>query len=269
MKRAYQLSELSKLNKTEFLVSILIFLIGSLALLLLFIKNTYIYYLVIVFIALFIVALSLLIVVIIRRKKGRQYPKGFVPVLVLKTLSFLIIFVLIVINSEKIFFYIFGIIIILYAFVFESVIFLYYFFNLLYYFGLKKYFPFEEKSNNDNNKDKNKHYKKELSKYIVLEKQKIYYNIQIIKFFINILLISFIGLFIFKYVIIKYATNEHITNLDPFVYWVKLQEWVNFSNLLSLASLWIGIYTFVIPIQYKIFDEAKRKKNVKKKNNSH
>ena len=95
---------------------------------------------------------------------------------------------------------------------------------------------------------------KNLSKYMDLDKQKIYFSISLINFLIYLLLVFF-GMLLY----IKYIVGEHLQIIEAFSSWVKSKDWITFFNGISLLSLIIAIFTLTFPVQNKIINEAKNR----------
>ena len=242
MKRTYRLTELGKLNSKEVTMFILIFISGPISLLIF--RNIY-------RAIAFIVLIGAVISLIIKMRKNmrsRNYPIYYSILLYMLFLSFVDIFVITVINNSII--YIYGFILPFFSYLYISGIILFYLINIIFIFGLKSMFPEEGEIEK---KDYIISFKK-LSKYIDLDKQKLYFSLTLINALIYMLFVIFIML-----LFIKHINFVQIGIIEKFSIWVKKQDYFTLFNGISLFSLLIAIYTLTIPAQRKIIKEAKVK----------
>lgn len=240
MKKAYRLSELGKLNKIESILFVSIFLWGFFIIISLLFYNFFSW-------LTLIPALCVTIYLIVKANKKLEYPLGYILLLYLLSLSFL----LLILASLKFPVILVSSFIMITILVYIGILgfFVYYGINVVYFFGLKKMFPFE-KMNEQKGKTKLPG-RKNLSRYLTLNKQMIYYNINLVNISLYLLFVVF-GFMFF----IKYVSGSHVEVLSIFNSWVKRQEWVNFSNGISVFSILIAIYTITFPVQNKIMEEA-------------
>lgn len=249
MKKAFKLSEIGKLSNKELIIFTLLFLSGPLLL------SLYSNILRFIMSLILIVAVIYLILLWKREKRTRKYPYNYFILLSLLLFSFIDIFMLTLINKPIIFSY--GIIPAFFAYLYISGLLFYYFLNFIFIIGVKKMFPQEgdaEKRQVDVVSFK------KLSKYIDLDKQKLYFSLTLIN-----LLIYFIFVFFGMLFLIKHFNVEHMSIIQSFYLWVRKQEYVTLFNGVALLSLMITIYTVTYPIQNKIIKEAREKFIVKNK----
>ncbi len=116
--------------------------------------------------------------------------------------------------------------------------------------GVKKMFPYEgdiEKRQVDLLS------LKKLSKYIDLDKQKLYYSMSVINFFIYLVFVFF-GMLL----LIMHFNIEQQSVFQEFTLWVKKQEeYITLFNGVAILSLMITIYTITFPVQNKIIKDAR------------
>ncbi|AXI08232.1 hypothetical protein CUC15_04300 [Oceanobacillus zhaokaii] len=244
MKRAYRLSELGKLNNKEALTLLFTFLYGLLITLL--ILNS-------IFSPLFLLPIlltNICLVVSRNKKKKREYPVGYIPLLYLMLLSISALLLVFLLNNQIIITWVLIMTILLYINI--LVIFVYYVMNVVYFWGLKKMFPYEKINEVEQREQINPISRKKLSKYIALDKQIIYYNIILIN-----IIVWFLFNFYWLVFFTKYPEGDHVKTLGIFSDWAKRQDWVNFSNSISIVSLLLAIYSITFPLQKKIIKEAK------------
>ncbi|MBS4199307.1 hypothetical protein KHA93_06515 [Bacillus sp. FJAT-49732] len=236
----YRLAELGKLKKREAITFVLVFFLGMLLIL---------FYIPIfqLIISALLFSATMYLLVQVSKNKIKDYPLGFKVLLYLLLLSFAFIFLLTLINNQIIYGY--GLVAVLFAYLYVTGVFIYYLINVLYYWGLKKMFPFEREPEVNRFLQISQ---KKLSKYIELDKQKVFYNISLINSFLYFLFVLY-GMLCF----IKFTEGDHVAVLGILSSWVKAQEWLNFSNGISVVSLLLAIYTITIPVQNKIIKEAR------------
>lgn len=245
MKRAYRLTELGKLNNKEALMFIFTFLSGLIIIILLFFYN--------LFSPLFLLPIlftTICLVVSTNKKKKCKYPIGYIALLYLMLLSFSILLLVSLIENSIIVSSV--LIITILAYINVLGIFVYYVMNVLYFWGLKKMFPYEKINEVEQREQINPIARKKLSKYIAFDKQIIYYNINLIN-----IIAYFLFVFYWLVFFIKYTEGDHVKTLGIFSDWAKGQDWVNFSNSISIVSLLLAVYSITFPLQNKIIIEAK------------
>lgn len=243
MKKAIKLSEIGKLSNKELIIFTILFFSGPLLL------SLYSNILRFIMSLILIVAVIYLILLWKREKRTRKYPYNYIILLSLLLFSFTDIFMLTLINKPIIFSY--GIIPAFFAYLYISGLLFYYFLNFIFIIGVKKMFPQE---GDTEKRQVDVVSLKKLSKYIDLDKQKLYFSLTLIN-----LLIYFIFVFFGMLFLIKHFNVEHMSIIQSFSLWVKKQEYVTLFNGVALLSLMITIYTVTYPIQNKIIKEAREK----------
>ncbi|MBM7542728.1 phosphatidylglycerophosphate synthase [Amphibacillus cookii] len=116
---------------------------------------------------LFLVTIYLLVQV--SKNKKKDYPIAFKALLYLLVLSFALIFLLTLLSNQLIYSY--GLVVVLFAYMYVTGVFVYYLINVLYYWRLKKMFPFEREPEENSFIQISR---RRLSKYMELDKQKIF-----------------------------------------------------------------------------------------------
>lgn len=240
MKKNLKLTELGKLSEKQ----IMFFLIAFLGPIFLFVFNdaNYLYK----FFTLLITFSSTLMLIVHywKHKKINKFPLKYSWVIHLQLLLLILLIPITVYKNSN--FLIYPTLVFLFAFLFNIGIFLYYISNIFYMNSLKKRFPFEKKE-----KEEIQISNRNLSRYINLEQQKIYFNLQIGNFLIYFIVVSFLTLLLMKqYLILLNAST------DVFTSWLIRQENVSLFNMVSLISLTIAIYSVTIPTQSKIIKKA-------------
>lgn len=243
MKKAFKLSEVGKLSNKELIIFTILFL--SVPLLLSLYSNRFR----LIMSLILTIAVIYLIFLWKREKRTRKYPYNYFILLSLLLLSFIDIFMLTLINNPIVLSY--GIITVIFAYLYISGLLIYYFLNFIFTIGVKKMFPQE---GDTKKRQVDEVSLKKLSKYIDLDKQKLYFSLNLINLLIYLIFVFFGMLFL-----IKHFNVEHMSIIQTFSLWVKKQEYLTLFNGVALLSLMITIYTVTYPIQNKIIKEAKEK----------
>lgn len=196
-----------------------------------------------------LVVYLLLLLSYIRGKKKKSFPKNYNTSLYLLLFSSSSMLFLTFLRNETVVVY--GFVIIFFAYLFVVGIIAYFLFDFIFIFGLKKMFPDEWK---DNKNQINRLGLKKLSKYIDLDKQKIYFSTSLINYILYLVLV-FYGMLLF----IKHQNAEQLTRIGKISAWVNNQDSISLFNGVSLFSLIVAIYTITFSVQRKIIKEAEQR----------
>lgn len=177
-------------------------------------------------------------------KKNKEIPKEYFKFIHLQILLYLFLVLIIIFKDSSALIY--PTLIFLLVIILNTTTFLHYLINYIYIRALKKEFPFEKEEKNEV-----KISKRNLSKYVTLDQQMTYFNLQILNFFVYSLTASFVALLIFKHFVIPFAETA-----DTFMQWILKQENISLFNTVSLVSLSIAVYSVTIPRQLKIMKSA-------------
>lgn len=235
----YRLTEFGKLRINEIVLFIITLVIGPLSLYLR--VETFI-----ITRCLLVIILLYLVVSIVKGNSKRDYPRGYKNSLYVSLFSSLLLLGLAYFYNKTAFSY--GIMLDLFAIGYIGSNIIYYTLNFIYVLGLKRMFPSELRTKS---KPINQLNNSKLSEFIELDKQMVFYNINLFNKMIYILVVFFFVILISKYSIVDQDILEGEISI-----WIKGQEWANFSNGIGVFSLFISIYSITIPIQRKIISEA-------------
>ncbi len=186
---------------------------------------------------------------------NRTFPRYYGISLYLLLFSCLSIILLVFTPNPTVLTY--GFVISLFAYLLVSGIIFYFLINLIFIYGLKKMFPHELKVNV---RQENGLSLKKLSRYIDLDRQKLYFSISLINFIIYLVFIFF-GMLLF----IKYQNEDQLIKIRRFSTWVKNEDSITLFNGVSLFSLMIAVYTVTFSAQRKIIDEAENRYSEERK----
>ncbi|WP_301110031.1 hypothetical protein [Sporosarcina sp.] len=249
MKKIYRHTELGKLKFIEFNIYIISFLAVPIAIAS---GNN------IIMTSAFIMLLGMnlfLVKLYLQGRGNRTFPRYYGISLYLLLFSCLSIILLVFTPNPTVLTY--GFVISLFAYLLVSGIIFYFLINLIFIYGLKKMFPHELKVNV---RQENGLSLKKLSRYIDLDRQKLYFSISLINFIIYLVFIFF-GMLLF----IKYQNEDQLIKIRRFSTWVKNEDSITLFNGVSLFSLMIAVYTVTFSAQRKIIDEAENRYSEERK----
>lgn len=200
-------------------------------------------------IGLLILATLYMIVSSTKANIDKDYPFGYIISVYLLLFSFMILFILGLFNNIEVLSYAIAVDLFLYGFIGSFIVIN--LLNIVYIFCLKMMFPYEKSGDEKQGINISR---KKLSKYIDLEKQKVYFNIVLINGAIYFFFVIF-----FIILFIRHIPNG--SGIVPIVFsnWLAKQEWASFSNSIGVISLLITFYSITIPAQNRIINEARER----------
>lgn len=122
---------------------------------------------------------------------------------------------------------------------------------LIYYITLKLHFPKEKNALEEKNPSI-----AELSAYLTLYDQKVYFNSYLLSMFLYFWGLVYLVVFLITII----PTDNEI--LQRFVMYTSTLTWLNSGNLIGITSLILAVFSFTLPIANKIYEKALQEYNL-------